>query len=195
MRDGRSQHAGGQRVPGQPELHRERHTHRQRPATAARDRAGAPAAAALSRHELQRKQEPRAAGAAVGTLGSCVRRNTAPEAVDRLTLFDAMLRMLAIGQLVLIAVVVGRGSAPRAIRLATAVLLLGVACYLTIATPMFRPLRGPFWAAVQFTAQAVPLELWIFTHLLFERPIDRRVVLAGFAMRFGCWAGYYFATI
>ncbi len=115
--------------------------------------------------------------------------------MDRLTLIDTILRMLTIGQLLLMAMVVGRGQAPRPIRLATAVLLLGVACYLTNTTPLFRRIDGPFWAMVQFCAQAVPLELWIFAHLLFERPINRAVPLASFAVLFGCWAGYYFATV
>ncbi len=115
--------------------------------------------------------------------------------MDRLTLIDTILRMLAIGQLLLISIVIGRGRAPRAIRLATALLLFGVASYLTIATPLFRPLHGPLWAVVQLFAQAVPLMLWVFAHLLFERPIDRRVVIAGLIVLFGCWAGLLFARL
>ncbi|MDH7975465.1 helix-turn-helix domain-containing protein [Sphingomonas sp. AR_OL41] len=115
--------------------------------------------------------------------------------MDRLTLFDTMLRMLAIGQLLLIAVVIGRGRAPLAIRLITAVLLLGVASYLTIATPMFRPLDGPFWALVQLFAQSVPLMLWVFAHLLFERPVARSAAIAGLVALFGCWIGNYVAFV
>lgn len=115
--------------------------------------------------------------------------------MDRLALFDTILRMLAIGQLLLIAMVIGRGRAPRAIRLATAVLLLGVASYLIIATPLFRPLHGPLWAVVQLFAQAVPLMLWVFAHLLFERPISRRLAIAGLAVLLGCWAGNYAAML
>ena len=67
---------------------------------------------------------------------------TRPDLLDA-NLLDAVLRMLAIGQLVLIALVIGRGRAPRRIRLATMMLLLGVASYLTIATPLFGQIRGP----------------------------------------------------
>jgi AraC-like DNA-binding protein len=115
--------------------------------------------------------------------------------MDRPALLDTILRMLAIGQLLLIAVVIGRGRAPRSIRIATALLLLGVACYLTIATPAFRTGGSPPWALVQLFAQSVPLMLWVFAHLLFERPIDRRVAVAGLALLFGCWAGLFFARI
>jgi len=115
--------------------------------------------------------------------------------VDRMALFDTILRMLAIGQLLLIAVVIGRGRAPLAIRATTALLLLCVACYLTIATPVFRRGPTPFWALVQLCAQSVPLLLWVFAHLLFERPIDRRIAVAGVALLFGCWAGLFAARV
>ena len=111
--------------------------------------------------------------------------------MDRLSLIDTILRMLAIGQLLLIAMVIGRGAAPRPIRVATALLLFGVASYLTIATPAFRPNTSPFWALIQLFAQSVPLMLWVFAHLLFERPIDRRVAIAGVILLFGCWAGLF----
>lgn len=113
--------------------------------------------------------------------------------MTRLMLLDTVMRMLAIGQLLLIALVIGRGRAPRPIRIATAMLLLGVCCYLTLATHLFRPTEGPFWAVVQLLAQSVPLLLWIFSHLLFERAIDRRALVAGIAVTVGCWACFFFA--
>jgi AraC-like DNA-binding protein len=115
--------------------------------------------------------------------------------MDRMALLDTILRMLAIGQLLLIAVVIGRGRAPRAIRVTTALLLLCVASYLTIATPVFRPNISPFWALIQLAAQSVPLMLWVFAHLLFERPIDRRIAVAGAVMLFGCWVGLFVARL
>src|SRR3569832_2661054 len=96
--------------------------------------------------------------------------------VDRMARFDTILRMLAIGQLLLSAVVFGRGRAPLAIRATTALLLLCAAWYLTIATPVFRRGPTPFWALVQLCAQSVPLLLWVFAHLLFERTVVRRFV-------------------
>ena len=115
--------------------------------------------------------------------------------MDRMLLVDTILRMLAIGQLLLIALVIGRGTAPRALRLTTMALLLGSSAYLTITTSAFVPERGPFWATIQLAAQAVPLLLWIFTHLLFERAIDRRIVIVAVIFLFGCWSCFYFATV
>ena len=115
--------------------------------------------------------------------------------MTRLDLLDAVMRMLAIGQLVLIALVIVRGRAPRQIRLATMALLLGVVSYLIIATPLFGQIRGPFWAVMQLAAQSVPLLLWIFAHLLFERPIDRRALAAGIVVTLGCWVCFFLAGI
>ncbi|MES2097998.1 MAG: helix-turn-helix domain-containing protein [Pseudomonadota bacterium] len=115
--------------------------------------------------------------------------------MDRTLLLDTVLRMLAIGQLLLIAFVIGRGAAPRALRLTTMALLLGVSAYLTITTPVFGSLHGPFWATIQLFAQSVPLFLWIFTHQLFERRIDRRVVIAAVVVLIGCWSCSYFMRL
>ncbi len=110
--------------------------------------------------------------------------------MERLIIIDSAIRLLAIGQLLLITLVIGRGRAPLPIRAATVALLLGVSGYLTIATPLFLNLRGPFWAIVQLAAQATPLLLWIVAHLLFERRLNRAVLAAGTAMVLSCWAGF-----
>jgi AraC-like DNA-binding protein len=115
--------------------------------------------------------------------------------MDGMTLFDTILRMLAIGQLLLIAMVIGRGRAPRPIRAVTAMLLLCVASYLTLATAAFRLHPNPFSALVELFAQSVPLMLWVFAHLLFERPIDRRVLIAGAVLLLGCWTGLFAARL
>jgi AraC-like DNA-binding protein len=112
-----------------------------------------------------------------------------------IALVDTVIRMLAIGQVLLIGMVIGRGRAPRKIRLTTAWLLLGVAAYLTIATPSFHPVEGVMWGAlIQLLAQSVPLALWVFAHLLFERETDRRVAIAGGIALIGCWAGIHLAN-
>lgn len=110
--------------------------------------------------------------------------------MTRLLIIDSAIRLLAIGQLLLIALVIGRGKAPLPIRAATVALLLGVSGYLTITTPIFLNLRGPFWAIVQLAAQSTPLLLWIVAHLLFERRINRAVLAMGTAMVLCCWAGF-----
>lgn len=107
--------------------------------------------------------------------------------MDRLTVIDSALRLLAIGQLLLIALVIGRGTAPRPIRYATAALLVGVSSYLTISTPIILELHGPFWALVQFAAQGTPLLLWVFAHLLFERRINRTALASGLVVLLASW--------
>lgn len=113
--------------------------------------------------------------------------------MTRLMLLDTVMRVLAIGQLLLIAAVIGRGRAPAQIRVTTGMLLIGVCCYLTLATPLFRPTVGPFWALVQLAAQSVPLLLWVFAHQLFERAIDRRALIAGITLTVGWWTCFFFA--
>lgn len=110
--------------------------------------------------------------------------------MERLIIIDSAIRLLAIGQLLLMALVIGRGRAPRPIRAATVALLLGVCAYLTIATPILPHARGPFWGAIQLAAQATPLLLWVFAHLLFDRPLNRWAIAGGLIILFGCWIGF-----
>lgn len=110
--------------------------------------------------------------------------------IDRLLILDTGLRLLAIGQLLLIALVIGRGAAPRLIRAVTVALLIGVSAYVTIATPIFLRLRCPFWGIVQLLAQSTPLMLWVFAHLLFERAINRLTLVGGLIVVVSCWAGF-----
>ncbi|MBA4048764.1 MAG: hypothetical protein C0476_09515 [Sphingomonas sp.] len=104
-----------------------------------------------------------------------------------LLLIDTGLRLIAIGQLLLIALVICRGTAPRLIRAVTVSLLIGVSAYVTIATPIFLRLSGPLWATVQLFAQATPLLLWVFAHLLFERAINRVALGGGLIVLLSCW--------
>jgi AraC-like DNA-binding protein len=48
---------------------------------------------------------------------------------------------------------------------------------------------------VRFSAQMTPWLLWTFAHLLFERPIDRRVAIAGLILLVGCWTGLFCARL
>ena len=111
-------------------------------------------------------------------------------AMERLIEIDSALRLLAIGQLLLIALVIGRGAAPHPIRLATAALLVGVSSYLAISSPIFFEMRGPFWPLVQLAAQATPLMLWVFAHLLFERRVNRAAFAIGLIVVIACWIGF-----
>ena len=110
--------------------------------------------------------------------------------MDRLIIIDSTIRLLAIGQLLLMALVIGRGHAPRPIRIATAALLVCICAYLLLATPFRLPARGPFWAIVQLAAQATPTMLWVFAHMLFERRLDHRAVTISVVILLGCWIGF-----
>lgn len=107
--------------------------------------------------------------------------------MGQLLYIDAALRLVATGQLLMIALVICRGSAPRGIRLVTALLLAGVCCYLLLAIPLFRQPQGRAWLPIQLGAQSVPVMLWIFAHLLFERPINRWAAIIGAAACFAIW--------
>lgn len=106
---------------------------------------------------------------------------------------DTAMRLIAIGQLVLIALVVGRSVAPRPIRTVTVLLLVGVIGYLVNSGEFFR--SGPVivWAPVALMANLAALFLWLFAHLLFERPIDRRIAGGAFAILLGFWLIFVFA--
>lgn len=110
--------------------------------------------------------------------------------MERLIIIDSVIRLFAIGQLLLMALVIGRGSAPRRIRIASAALLICICASLVVATPLRLPGRGPVWSIVQLAAQATPTMLWVFAHLLFERRLDRRAVAVAIAVVIGCWIGF-----
>src|SRR5690349_9436110 len=73
---------------------------------------------------------------------------------------DTAMRLIAIGQLVLIALVVARSKAPRATRAATALLLLGVAGYLVNSGEFLRGGPALLWAPVALMANLAALFLW-----------------------------------
>ena len=95
--------------------------------------------------------------------------------------WDRVLRLVAIGEMLMVALVVARSGATRAIRRGTVLLLAGVIGYLVqssdgpaiMATPQGFVTIAGFVATVGATA--TPLALWFFTHALFERPPDRRI--------------------
>ncbi len=115
--------------------------------------------------------------------------------MSQIILIVLVIRVLAIGQVLLIALVIARGGAPRRLRLATGVLLLCVCGYLTLQTPLFGLLRGPLWPLITLGAQLVPFALWVFAHMLFERRVDWRIgAAAGLSITL-CWIILYFGYI
>jgi AraC-like DNA-binding protein len=96
--------------------------------------------------------------------------------------FDAMLRLVAIGEMLIVALVVARGRASVAIRRGTVLLLAGVIAYLlqSIAGPA--ALANVPGLVVQALATWTALALWLFAHALFEIRADRRIALAAGAL-------------
>jgi AraC-like DNA-binding protein len=107
--------------------------------------------------------------------------------VSRLVEIDAILRLLAVGQLLLIALVVARGRAPARLRALTILLLMSIASYLVAAAPGGAVSRGPFWLLVQLGAQSAPLLLWLFAQTTFERRLPSWLTLTAIAATLGCW--------
>jgi len=109
-------------------------------------------------------------------------------------LIDTALRLLSAGQLMLIALVIGRGRAPRPIRWATVLLLLSVAAYLADVAPVIDVRSMRIWPVVQLGSQSSPLALWVFAHLIFERRIDRRLLAIATAITLACWINFLAAV-
>lgn len=109
-------------------------------------------------------------------------------------LIDTALRLLSAGQLMLIALVIGRGRAPRPIRWATVMLLLSVAAYLADVAPVLDARNMKIWPVIQLGSQSSPLALWVFAHLLFERRIDRRLFAVAIAVTLACWLNFLAAV-
>ncbi|MFM9828243.1 MAG: hypothetical protein ACKVOB_05780, partial [Sphingomonas sp.] len=105
-----------------------------------------------------------------------------------------VIRAVAIGQVLLVAMVIFRSKAPRRIRVVTALLLVCACCYLVLQTPIYDLLQGLFRSIVPLGAQLVPLFLWIFAHLLFERKPDPRLIIAGGLVATSCWATLNFGN-
>ena len=113
--------------------------------------------------------------------------------MERTILLDICLRLLAAGQLLLIALVVGRSAAPRQIRVATVLFMICVAAYLANVAPVLGLWRYPIWAPVQLASQSSPLFLWIFAHRILERPLNRTVMVAAMVLTLGCWINFMIA--
>ncbi|NYT40489.1 AraC family transcriptional regulator [Sphingomonas sp. R-74633] len=95
--------------------------------------------------------------------------------MDRLLLIDTAMRLMGVGQLVLMALVVGRSGAPARIRWTTILLLTSVAAYLSVVSPTLHLWRSAAWPAILILSLNAPLALWVFALLIFERPIDWRL--------------------
>jgi len=108
--------------------------------------------------------------------------------MDRLLLIDTAMRLMSVGQLLLMALVVGRSGAPARIRWASVALLVCVAAYLAIVSPALYLWRSLAWPAIQIFSLNAPLALWVFAHLIFERPVDKRLFALALGVTLIDWA-------
>lgn len=108
--------------------------------------------------------------------------------MDRLLLIDTAMRLMSVGQLLLMALVVGRSGAPARIRWASVALLVCVAAYLAIVSPALNLWRSLAWPVIQIFSLNAPLALWVFAHLIFERPVDKRLFALALGVTLIDWA-------
>lgn len=118
-------------------------------------------------------------------LGARARHREAPmESLDT-TQIDAGLRLIAIGQLALVALVVWRSEAAPALRRITALLLVSVIGYLVNSGPVFPELPPPLRLIVVLSSNLAALFLWLFAHAMFDRAPDRRIAIGATALIVG----------
>lgn len=106
---------------------------------------------------------------------------------------DQALRLIAVGEMALVMVVVGRSGAGPAVRRGTMLMLAGVIGYLLQSVGD----QGPTLAglALEVAASLTGLAVWLFAHALFDRRADRRLalatgaVLAGVVLAHAAWGG------
>ncbi|MBY0392448.1 MAG: helix-turn-helix domain-containing protein [Novosphingobium sp.] len=100
----------------------------------------------------------------------------------RMENLDTALRLIGIGQLVLVALVVWRSGAGPAVRRVTVALLIGVIGYLINSAPQFPQTPSPTRFAVVLASNLAPWFLWLFAHVVFDRAADRRIAGASIAL-------------
>jgi AraC-like DNA-binding protein len=95
---------------------------------------------------------------------------------------DSALRMIGIGQLLLVVLVTWRSTAAPPVRRATVALLLSVIGYLANSALVLPAAPPPLRLMLVLAGNLASLFLWLFAHALFDRAPDRRVGIAAFAL-------------
>ena len=95
---------------------------------------------------------------------------------------DTALRLIAIGEMLMVALVVARSGASAAIRRGTVLLLAGVIGYLVHSVGGPVAMSTPMGFVALIGATATPLALWLFAHALFDDTPDARIALASAAI-------------
>lgn len=110
-------------------------------------------------------------------LGASARHNRARMESPITAQIDTALRLIAIGQLMLIALVVWRSAASPPLRRITALLLVSVIGYLINSGPVFPQLPPPLRLIVVLASNFSALFLWLFAQTMFDRRPDRRIAI------------------
>lgn len=90
---------------------------------------------------------------------------------------ETTLRLLVIGQDILIAAIFLFGSGGRAARISGALLMLGVVSYLLAADPILLASFPLLHQVTVLLALVVPIFLWLFARAVFEAPWPNQVVM------------------
>ena len=96
--------------------------------------------------------------------------------------FETALRLIVIGQELLIAVLFLFGRGSRAARASGALLLIGVAAYLLVHDVILREAISSILPAVTLFGMIVPYFLWSFARAIFEVPWPNRWITGGFIL-------------
>jgi AraC-like DNA-binding protein len=105
--------------------------------------------------------------------------------------FETALRLIVIGQEILIAGVFLFGRGNFGTRLSGAAFLACVAAYLVVSDPFLRDAVAVLAVPLTLLAIVVPHSLWLFARAVFEAPWPRGWVVGGFALlAIGVWATF-----
>ena len=104
---------------------------------------------------------------------------------------ETALRLVIIGQELLIAGVFLFGRGNLAIRLSGAAFLVCVAAYLVVSDPFLRDAVALLAPSLTLLAIVVPHSLWLFARAVFEAPWPRASVVSAFViLAVGVWAAF-----
>lgn len=103
--------------------------------------------------------------------------------------FETGLRLVVVGQALLIAAVFLFGRGRLSARLSGAMLLISVAAYLLVSDPLLRAPLAPIVPMLALLSIIIPYALWSFARSVFEAPWPHRwIVLTFIALGLGFWA-------